>query len=131
MPLTDKQKTIKEDLKKFVNEWRSKNEIHYDGALTQDDLIKFTKGLQEKILSDAPLNGKSGQTLILYTGQSQSTGNELWREMNGFCEANPDFYYITNTDGGAVLWEPDFQDSIQKAIGDRAVATQVLSGKKD
>lgn len=94
-------------------------------------IIKFTKGLQEKILSDAPLNGKSGQTLILYTGQSQSTGNELWREMNGFCEANPDFYYITNTDGGAVLWEPDFQDSIQKAIGDRAVATQVLSGKKD
>ena len=120
---------ILNELVDFVNGWKSQKGISQITVLSGDILTDFVNDLQNKIVEVAPLSGKPGQTLILYSGKSPSTGKNIYAELEEFCKTNSDFYYITNTDGGAVLWKEQFQKAIIEVIGDRATATRILSGK--
>ena len=75
------------------------------------------------------MSGKSGQTLLLYTGQSSETGKWIWQDMGNFCSKYTDYYYISSTDAGSISWEPSFQEAVTKLIGDKDISTQILSGK--
>ena len=129
MGLTTEQKKLLNDLIDFVKKWRLNNGLSDSEDLSNADLINFTRELQTKISNDVSMSGKSGQTLILYTGKSVEKGNWLWKEMDGFCQSNPDYYYISSTDGGAILWHEEFQDAIKETIGDPVVVERILSGK--
>ena len=68
MALTEVQNKILEELKNFVNTWRSNNGIPEEGILSGDDLIKFVTDLQAKIYSDVSMSGESGQTPLSCSG---------------------------------------------------------------
>ena len=127
MGLTTDQIAIKEHLKNFVSNWKTNNGVT-SAVLKGDELAHFVSDLQAEIKSTTSFIPATGNTLILYSGKSPS-GDFLWKDMNNFCTTNPDFYYITHTDAGAILWEADFEDEVINAIGDQSLATRVLSGK--
>ena len=128
MALSDSEKKIKDELKNFVKEWRIKHPNVPSGVLKNSDLIEFVNDLQSEILHKTSFIPESGSYLILYSGNN-SNGEGIWKGMEDFCKQNPDFYYITSTEAGKILWEIDFQETIKDTIGDRYVAERVLSGK--
>lgn len=128
MALSDSEKIIKNELKSFVKEWRTKHPSASSGVLKDSDLIEFVNDLQTEILHKTSFIPRSGNKLILYSGKN-SNGEEIWKEVEYFCKQNPDYYYISSTEAGKILWENDFKEAVINAIGDRAVAERVLSGK--
>ncbi|MBP3339273.1 MAG: hypothetical protein J6L69_07705 [Lachnospiraceae bacterium] len=129
MALTEEQNDLLKKMVKFVKEWES-DDPEYNGLIRDKYLVEFVTELQEKIYNDISMNGKNGQTLLLYTGKSVEKNNDIWKEMDSFCENNPEYYYISNTDAGSILWEKEFQQAIKDAIGDKTISTQLLSGKE-
>ena len=128
MGLSTDQIAIKEHLKNFVSNWKANHGIDPTDVLEGDILASFVGDLQTEIRNTTSFIPTKSNTLILYSGEAPS-GKYLWQEMGDFCTNNPDFYYISGTDAGAILWEPDFELEVKKAIGDPDLSTRVLSGK--
>ena len=121
----------------YVNNWRSSNNISYSGILKTDDYIKFAQDLQNEITKNISFSMDSSKTLILYTG-SNADGGALYVDIDAFCNANSDYYYISNTEAD-MLWDPKFQAAVNKTITDEYVedfsgfsddTKMLLSGKK-
>lgn len=127
MELTDLESELLNELVLFVETWRVNNSVNED-VLEGDNLTKFVSDLQTKIVDTVSLEGSRGQTLILYTGSSVETGKKLPEGLSDFCKNNSDYYYITSTEGGDILWHTKFKDAIIKTIGDDDIANRVLSG---
>lgn len=125
--LTKNQEKILDELIDDIETWR-KN-ISHSGKLEKSELIQFVDWLQKDIINKTSFLPESGSNLILYSGKD-SNGEDIWKEMKDFCEKNPDFYYISKTDAGTILWEKEFQDKIIETIGDRSIAERVLSGRE-
>ena len=134
MELTERQNNLLNELVQYIDNWRLKNKIFKEGSLDDEELKNFVKDVQTEIKNKVSMDGKSGQTLLLYTGKSVETGNWIWQEMERVCKSNSEYYYISSTDGGSILWEQKFQDAVKKAIINKNVldedkAIRVLSGK--
>lgn len=132
--LTDDQKQLLQSLVDKIEGWPKANGIDPDyknHELTNEEAAKFVKWLQDTITSEASFLPKSGDKLILYSGNT-STGNPLWRELKegDFLKNNPDFYYISDTDPGAILWKEPYETAITNALGSSELKNQVLYGQK-
>ena len=128
MALTELQESLLNELTNYVDNWRKNNGIDGSDALEGDALVKFVLDIQQEIMDNVSMDGKSGQTLILYTGTSVETGNKLYVDIDEYCKINSEYYYISSTDGGSILWLDDFKEAIIDAIGDKDVANKILSG---
>ena len=87
MELNEYQQELLDKLVEFVKDWAS-DDTEYNGIIRDEYLVEFVSDLQTKIYDEVSMNGKRGQTLLLYTGQSAETGNWIWQKMENFCANN-------------------------------------------
>lgn len=105
----------------FVESWRSDNGITGSSPLTGDDLAQFAKNLQTTIASSVSFDGEG--TLVLYSGVD-------YESIASYCSnSNGQYYMISQTEAGKVLWDEEFRRAVTEAIGDDATALKFLEGK--
>ena len=108
------QTKILDSLVEFINEWKGSD------ILTGEELKNFVSDLQSEILKTTSFVNADASKLILYSGKA-TDGKYLYEKMDVFCKSNPEFYYITNTDAGTMLWDERFEKAVYSRIKDEAL----------
>ena len=101
------------EVTEWLNDWLAQN-----GTISESDpekLSKFMREFGEQVIDNSGYYNHSGANLILYSGDISDV--RAWRVVEGYCNANTGFYFISNTYAGKMLNNEDVTDAILKICG--------------
>ena len=97
----------------WLNNWLAQN-----GTISESDpekLSKFMREFGEQVIDNSGYYNHSGANLILYSGDISDV--RAWRVVEGYCNSNTGFYFISNTYAGKMLNNDKVADAILKICG--------------